>query len=188
MNEASTPEAYFHDSMRYRLDGMDIIERLVDTLKGGLQGYDTTTGEKIYYEENRLMNDAGVHAIKMLLENAINRDNHLTNYRDIVRIHEQLVNTIILPLEFEIALNSKRWAPEAYYDENGKLINPTFKKIRNKRLIISMVENGVLQSMQRAEKGREADLTAKQYNVQEIKDESKRQVQLPGSQLWEGRR
>lgn len=158
------------DSLRYRLDAGELIEQAVDTFKGGVVGLDEY-GKKVFFEGQRLMNDLGIQRARMVLEAGVNKINHLTKYKDEERAFRQ-VKSITRMWIYEVTLNMKKWAPEATFDANGKLINEHTHKIRNKHLIIAVVENAILQSMLRATAGFEAELTGKQMVVSEHKDYS----------------
>lgn len=153
--------------LKYRLDGDDVIERAIDTLRGGVRA--KHQGKKLYFDEYRLMNEVGIQRARMVLESGVNKINHLTKYTDNDMISRQ-IKSLIKGWLFEVTLNAKRWSPQAYFDDKGMLFNPNFSKVRNKRLIILTVENALFQSMLRGTDGFEASLTSKQFSVQEIQD------------------
>lgn len=152
--------------LKYRLDGEDVLERAIDTLRGGVR--QTVNGKKHYFDEYRLMNEVGIQRARMVLEAGVNKINHLTKYTDKEMIFRQ-IRSLTKAWLFEVTLNCKRWSPEAKIN-NGRLVNPNFSKIRNKRLVIQTIENALLQSMLRGTDGFEASLTSKQFSVQEIQD------------------
>lgn len=152
--------------LKYRLDGEDVIERAIDTLRGGIKN--TVNGRKLYFDEYKLMNEVGIQRARMVLEAGVNKINHLTKYTDKEMIFRQ-IRSLTKAWLFEVTLNCKRWAPEARIF-NSRLVNPGFSKIKNKRLVIQTVENALLQSMLRGTDGFEAALTSKQFSVQEIQD------------------
>lgn len=152
--------------LKYRLDGDDVIERAIDTLRGGVK--QTINARKIYFEEYKLMNEVGIQRARMVLEAGVNKINHLTKYTDKEMIFRQ-IRSLTKAWLFEVTLNCKRWAPEAKI-VNSRLVNNNFSKIKNKRLVIQTVENALLQSMLRGTDGFEASLTSKQFSVQEIQD------------------
>lgn len=158
-----------HDpsGIRYRLEGEDVISQAVDTLKGGVIGTNDL-GDKVYNDKQRCMNDVGILRARMVLQSGVNKVNHLTKYFNEDRIHGQ-IKSIVKAWIFEVTLNMKSWAPEAFIKE-GKLVNSSHSKVRNKRLIIQTIEQALYQSMLRGTAGFEANLTAKSYNVQEIND------------------
>ena len=156
----------YANGLKYRLDGEDVIVRAVDTLRGGIKN--TVNGRKLYYDEYKLMNEVGIQRARMVLEAGVNKINHLTKYTDKDMIFKQ-IRALVRAWLFEVTLNCKRWAPESHVVK-GRLINPDFHKIKNKRLVIQTVENALLQSMLRGTDGFEASLTSKQFNVQEIQD------------------
>lgn len=159
-------EADRTSGLKYRLDGEDVIERAVDTLRGGVKS--KTDGHKKYFDEYKCMNELGIQRARMILEAGVNKINHLTKYSDKEMILRQ-IRSIIKAWVFEVTLNAKAWAPEARMLDN-KLYNPFFHKVRNKRLIIQVVENSLLQSMLRGSQGFEAELTSKQFSVTEVND------------------
>lgn len=154
------------DSVKYRLEGVERIDSVVDTLRGGVQSMNN--GVKSYSEENRLMNELGIQRVRMILESGVNKINHLTKYSDEDRIFRQ-IKAVMKDFVFELVLNTKSWAPKAR-TESGLLINPTMDKVRNKRLIVQLVENALLQSMLRGDKGFEADITGKNIQVSETRN------------------
>lgn len=157
--------------LRYRLDGDDFIEQAVDTLRGGVKS--KVAGKKQYYDEFRCMNDLGIQRAKMVIQSGVNKVSHLTKYKDEERLFRQ-IRSIIKAWVFEVTLNMKSWAPEADFVD-GKLINPHYAKVRNKRLVIQTIENAVLQGMQRGVDAMEAQLTAKSWGVTEIMDNREQQ-------------
>lgn len=170
------------DSLHYRLDAEDIVQAAVDTFRGGVK--EIVNGKKVYFDEQRLMNDLGIARAKMIMESGVNKVNHLTKYKDEERVFRQ-VRAIINAWIYEVTLCMKKWAPNAYF-EGHQLINPTFDKIRNKHLVIAVIENALLQSMLRGTGGFEAELTGKQMMVSEHKDYTtqRREGERPGS--WFG--
>lgn len=153
--------------LKYRLDGEDVIERAVDTLRGGVKS--VINGKKLYFDDYKLMNEVGIQRARMVLEAGVNKINHLTKYTDNEMISRQ-IKALVKAWLFEVTLNAKRWAPEARFTAAGRLVNPDFCKIRNKRLVIQTIENALFQSMLRGTEGFEASLTSKQFSVQEIQD------------------
>lgn len=176
------------DGLRYRLSGDDVIEQVVDTLRGGVK---TIKGNvKEYHEENRLLNEIGVARAKMLLQGGVNKINHLTKYANENRILQQM-KAIMHAWIFELVLNMKRWAPEAEIDERGVLISKENYKVRNPRLVIQVIENAIYQSMLRGTEGFEAELLSKSMFVQETvnrDDGRQRGGGGPFSRLFGGRR
>jgi hypothetical protein len=164
------PEIQHPDSLHYRLDTKEIIEQSIDTFRGGVKGIDEK-GKKTYNTEHRLMNDLGISKAKMMLESGVNKIVHLTKFKDEERVFRQ-VKSMTKTWIYEVVLNMKKWAPTAYFNSNGKLVNPSGDKIRNKHLVIAVVENGLLQSMLRGTAGFEAELTGKQMQVVESRDYS----------------
>ena len=152
--------------LKYRLDGEDVITRAIDTLRGGVKS--KKNGVKTYFTEFRCMNDLGIQRARMVLESGVNKINHLTKYTDQDMIFRQ-IRSVITAWLFEVTLNVKKWAPNSEF-VNGQLINPTFDKIKNKRLVIQTIENALLQSMLRGTEGFEASLTSKQFSVHELND------------------
>lgn len=152
--------------LRYRLDGDEVIEQAMDTLKGGVVG--KVNGKKKYDDQYRCMNDLGIQRARMMILAGVNKINHLTKYKDEERIFTQ-VKALAKAWLFEVTLNMKVWAPKAKH-VNGRLVNPGMDKIRNKRLVVQTVENAILQSSLRGADGFEAGLTAKSWGVTEIMD------------------
>jgi hypothetical protein len=156
-----------HDLIKYRLDGDERIDRVLNTLRGGIK--DVNNGVATYNEEFRLMNELGIQRVSIVLQTGVNKINHLSKYKDDERIFAQVV-AIMGDFDKELVSNLKVWAPEAQFKE-GKLINPTMAKVRNKRIIVQEVENALVQSFLRANAGFEADITGKAYSVSEYRQQ-----------------
>jgi len=156
------------DNMRYRLDGDDVIERAIDTIKGYV-GKDKN-GEKVYSPHMCLMNELGLQAVRMTIELGVNKINHLTKYKDEDRINRQL-RAVFKAWQFELTKNMKMWAPETYFCQktHSWVVKPGCK-VRNSRLVTQKVENAILQATLRGDDGFEAQLTGKAYSVQEVHD------------------
>lgn len=166
------------DVIKYRLDGNERIESVIDTLRGGV--LDIKNNKKVYREEFRMMNELGIQRVRMVIESGVNKINHLTNYHDEDRIFRQ-IKAIMKDFVKELVLNMKMWSPEATF-KNGQLINDSFSKVRNKRIIVQQVENAILQSMLRGNEGFEADITGKNFNVSEVRHQEPPQEQK--SSFW----
>lgn len=168
----------------YRLDGRDVIDAVRDALMGGSR-YDQEKGEWVYNEENRLMNDEGITRVDFFLRGAVTKITHLTKFESINRILIQM-RELGKAFLIELTLNMKRWGPivtikkesTQYYNKNVKdeilyIISETeetitFKsKVRNKNLVQQVVENSILTSLQRGEKGFEAENLQKSWLIQE---------------------
>lgn len=142
-------------SLRFRVDADDVITKIADELRGGLKT--ERKGVKTYHEERRMMNEEGVSRVVALFNGIVNKVGHLTKYQNEERVVRQL-KSVIKSFIFELILNLKRWAPSGSY------------KVRNKRVIIQMVENAVHASMLRADGGFEANNLSKIWNVNQIED------------------
>jgi hypothetical protein len=161
-------DPFSNDNMRYRLDGDDVIERAVDTIKG-LVGVNEKN-EKVYDPTMRLMNDLGIQAVRMTIELGVNKINHLTKYKDEDRINRQL-RAVFGAWQFELTKNMKMWAPETKFNaQSGRWVMVEGKKVRNPYLITQKIENAILQATLRGDAGFEAQLTGKAYSVQEVHD------------------
>jgi len=150
--------------MRYRLEGDDVISAVVSSLRGGLVE-DSKTGKVRFNRHYRLMNEEGVARVELFLRSGVNKINHLTKYKNEERVMRQM-RSLCKSFLIELVENLKRWAPSARTD-NGVLINPTYDKVRNKHLVLQLVENALFQSMQRGQEGFEAELTGKHFVVTE---------------------
>lgn len=161
------------DGLKYRLEGRDVIESVMDMLNGGVKAQKGSA--KVYFEEHRLMNGLGIARVKFFLQSAVNKINHLTKYANEERINRQ-VKPMIKSFVHELVLNAKRWAPEACMT-GGVLINRgiPFHKVRNMRLIVQVIENSIYQSMLRGTEGFEAELLSKSWDVHEVVDNPKKQ-------------
>ena len=161
-----TQDPLSSDNMRYRLDGNDVIEGVIDIIKG--YSHTNNNNEKVYDPNMRMMNDLGIQAVRMSIALCVNKVNHLTKYKDDDMIKRQL-RSIFKRWQFDLTKNKKLWAPETI--QVGKeWIIAEGKKVRNDGLITQMVENPNLQSSLRGADGFEAQLTGKAYSVQEFHD------------------
>ena len=177
-----TQDPLSSDNMRYRLDGDDVIDRAIDTIKG-LVGFDKNN-DKVYDPNMRLMNDLGIQAVRMTIELGVNKINHLTKYKDEDRINRQL-RAVFSAWQFELAKNMKMWAPETKYDfKNKTWLVVEGKKVRNPFLITQKVENAILQATLRGDAGFEAQLTGKAYSVQEVHDRRGEEQDRGRSSWW----
>lgn len=165
------------DGLRFRLDAADVITRVEDELRGGVQ-YERN-GVKTYYEERRMMNDTGISRVSALLHSIVNKVGHLTKYANEERVLRQ-VKAIVKSFIVDLTLNLKKWAPQARIANDGSLFNPSMDKVRNKRIVIQMIENAVHESMLRADGGFEASNLSKIWNVQEIDDRRSRERDRSG--------
>lgn len=155
--------------IRYRLEGDDIIQSVIDTLKGGLK--EKKGNSRIYYSERELMNNLGVERVRLFLQSAVSKVSHLSKYEGQERINAQM-RALMKAFIFELVLNLKVWAPEASF-KDGNLINPYCDKVKNKRLVVQVVENALYASMLRGSDGFEAELLSKSWMVQEQPDAAK---------------
>lgn len=163
MNLYNAPMHQAADTIKYRLEGEDRLTSVVDTLRGGVR--EIKNNVKTYNDDQRLMNELGIQRVRMTLEAGVNKINHLTKYKDQDRIFQQ-IKSIMRDFIMELGLDMKKWAPNAKI-EQGVLVNPLMDKVRNKRLVVQLVENALLQSMLRADAGFEADITGKNFTVSE---------------------
>lgn len=149
--------------LRYRLEGDDVIQAVVSILRGGL--VQEKDGSLRHNEQYRLMNEEGIARVELFLRGGVNKINHLTKYKNEERIMRQM-RALVRAFTIELVENLKRWAP-GVYEVNGELINPEYRKVRNKHIVLQVVENALFQSMQRGQEGFEAELTGKSWMVQE---------------------
>lgn len=159
------PRDFNTDVIKYRLEGNDRIDSVIDTLRGGVK--EVVNNKKVYCEEFRMMNELGIQRVRMVVEAGVNKINHLTKYQDEERIFRQ-IKAIMKDFIKELILNMKAWSPDASYKGNI-LVNPTYSKVRNKRIIVQLIENALLQSMLRGNDGFEADITGKNFSVSEVR-------------------
>lgn len=181
---------YGPGGLKYRLGAKDVIQDIIDQLRGFRRN---TDGVKLEDQECRLMNEVGIHAVLSFLSGVVTKVGHLTRYENEDRIMKQL-RTMIGEFLTELTLNLKRWGPLVKVDiprirwrryeietpnnetilrqkvlqitEETVTVNARVK-VRNKRLIVQLIENFCYQSMLRGSQGREADLTGKAHQVQE---------------------
>lgn len=194
------PQGPDADALKYRLDGEDVIKRVVDTLRGGF--FEGADGRKVYREEYRLMNDEGISRVEMTIRSGVNKVIHLTKYKNEERILRQ-VKELARAFAHELVANIKRWGPiyttkvseddyEDWYhktgvvtasilvEEAGVLTVMYRVKVRTKHLVPQLIENGILAGMQRGEEGFENTNLGKTYNVNEIIDRERRREQESG--------
>lgn len=175
------------EGLRYRLEGHEIVERVVDTLRGG--AYEDGNGRKVYRETHRLMNEEGIARVEMFLSGAVNKVVHLTKYKNEDRILRQVLEMARAFL-FEQTANMKRWGPwftasvpreeleewarktgvlqQKILEDDGETCKVHYQvKVRNKYLVLQVMENSLLAAMQRGIDGFEAGNTIKSWNVHE---------------------
>lgn len=155
---------YYHDpdreaGLKYRLDGDDVVQATADELRGMTF---TSEGKKLFLTENRLMNEQGVQKAIFFLRGAVNKINHLTKYENEFRINEQ-IKTQVGGFVRELTKNMKAWAP------NGE------PKVRSPRLVLRALETKMYQSFLRGNEGFEAQITGKNWGVQEVYDYRKKE-------------
>lgn len=178
IEEEGGPRNYYKDAtdsvsgLKFRLDGSDVIENVVNTLRGGVKR--RSGGKTEYHEEHRLMNDLGIARAKFFLQGSINKVNHLTQYTNEDRILRQ-IRSLVKSWVFELTANLKIWAP-GHDPEN----TPPYPKVKNKRLVVNVVENAIYQSMLRGKEGFEAKLITKTHNVYEAVGQEKRGGSIVG--------
>lgn len=151
--------------LKYRIEGDDVIKGVTTILRGGIVK-DEKTGREVWNETYRLLNEEGVSRVELFLRGGLNKINHLTKYKNEHRILQQM-RSMIRAFTIELVLYAKAWAPEAKM-VGGELVNDDIKKVRNKHLVLQVVENAIFQSMQRGEQGFEAENTIKSWNVNEL--------------------
>lgn len=158
---ADEPRNYFRGSqqsdqgLKYRLDARDVIRDVCDTLSGISRD---KYGRPIENESLRLMNEEGVYAARFFLQGSVNKIAHLTKYENEERIMRQMRAQAHEWIK-NVALNKKRW------------------DVKHKGLVVQVVENAILQSMQRGNEGFEASLTGKGWQVSELVDTRPQQPQ-----------
>lgn len=184
MWNATRPE---RDALEYRLEGGDVVERVVDQLRGGFVIDDT--GKKKYHYNYRLMNDLGISKTEMFLHGFVNKNTHLTKYKNEERVLMQM-RSGASAYNFELTLNMKKWGPkfvghlldderiDEFCKRTGAVTYSILEdgrvefqvKVRNPRLVRQLVENAMLASMQRGDEGFEAGNTVKAIQVNEVRD------------------
>ena len=165
--------------LRYRLEGDDVISSVVNILRGGIVKH--ADGTITYNSDFALMNEEGVARVEFFIRGGVNKINHLTKYKNEQRVMYQM-RSLCRGFIIELVENMKRWSPNAtVVYENitttttagqiitkvERLINPNIEKIRNKHLVLQVVENALLQSMLRGNEGFEAEITGKSWVVNE---------------------
>lgn len=176
--------------LKYRLDGRDVIKDVCDKLRGGFTT-DNQTGERKYNESFRLMNEIGISRAEFFLTTGVNKITHLTKYKNEDRIMLQM-KALAKAWIVELAANMKNWAPESEWVEvemdvprpDGQLVrmkrpvlwSPPGCKVRNKTLVVRLIENALFTSMQRGDAGFEALNTTQSMQVSEniIRDERRK--------------
>lgn len=165
--------------LRYRLEGDDVIKAVITNLRGGLI---KTKDGYVYNEAYRHMNEEGIARVEFFLRGGVNKINHITKYKNEERVMRQM-RALARAFTIELTENLKYWAPAARVVQeekvitlnNGRqetvmvnrLVNSGIDKVRNKGFVQQVVENALLQSMQRGQEGFEAELTGKSWMVTE---------------------
>jgi hypothetical protein len=131
---------------KYRVEGNETIQRTLDSLRGGIEK--DAYGKIVYDEQFRMMNDLGLSRAQFFLVGIVNKNTHLTKFKDEDQILRQ---TRALAREWcvTVATNRKRWS------------------VKDPDLVQNVMEGAILASLLRATDGFEADLSAKTHHVQE---------------------
>ena len=135
------------EGLKYRLSGDDIVVDTIDQLRGGY--ILTKYGEKIHQKAEAMMNIKGIAAARTFLMGVVNKNTHLTMYENEARVMAQMRGL------------ARQWAYSA--TRKRKLWAVTDPGIVNQ-----IIENALLNSMQRGKAGFEAGLTSKSMMVQEV--------------------
>lgn len=165
------PPNYFQASqdsvggLKYRVDPRQEIQEVVDTFMGVQRD---KFGRLLENQKTwPLMNEEGIARSLGWLRGMVTKMTHLTKYENEDRINRQIRHYIRSWL-YIIVKERKRW------------------EIKDMVAVLVEVEKLIHESMLRGEKGFEANLTAKQYQVSElIKAESPRATGVTG---WFGRK
>lgn len=186
--------------IRYRLDATEVIEDVVDRLRGG---FEVVGGRKVYKENQRLMNEEGIACVDFFLRGAVNKIAHLTKFSSEARVMIQIRELAAAFLQ-ELVLCRKKWAPDAWIELVEKEItyklpdgtekttvraervpvNPTNDRVKNPRLVLQVVENAMLSSYQRGVDGFEATNLVKSWQVQETIGKQPGEPQEEGGRSW----
>lgn len=156
---------YFNSSLdsstgfKYRVDGGEIVKKTIDELRGGL--YKDKNGRNQYRKEFQMMNDLGIARASFFLNGIVNKNTHLSRFRDEARILRQIQ---ALSREWCVtqAINRQRW------------------EIKESDLVQQIMEGSILMAMLRADEGFEAGLSSKSHHVMESYNHSPVQEQSRG--------
>lgn len=129
---------------KFRVDGKDVVQELVDALKGGVSR--DNTGRIAYNEEYRLMNDLGVSRAQFYLKGVVNKNTHLSKFKDEERILRQ-VRALAKEWCVTLAQNRRRW------------------DVKDPDVVQQLMEQSILTALLRADEGFEAQLSGKSHNV-----------------------
>jgi hypothetical protein len=138
--------------LRWRITAEDISKDVIDKLRG-IQRDDLG---RILPDHHHapLMNELGCSRAATFLSGIVNKITHLARYENTERIHRQVTH-FTQQWVYELTRNMKQWAPA------GK------PKVQHPRIVVSIIENAIVESKSRAYQGFEADLTGKSWHVTE---------------------
>jgi hypothetical protein len=193
------------EGFKYREEGKDVIKELCDMFRGGVSKDEK--GKIVYNEEFRMMNDHGVHAISGLLRSITNKLTHLTRFENEERVHRQQ-KAEMLNLLIDFTLNMKLWAPKATmkyedlkngecrvtYSDNTSVVVEIddlellpVQKVRNRNIVLEMVESPIFHSKLRSIGGMEQEITGKTHMVNETIETTPKPQQTGGfASIWGG--
>lgn len=134
-----------------RTDPRKVIQSIVDSLSGIERD---AYGGVVHKTGYVWMNDRGISAFKGVLLGLITSHTALSNYPNEERVNTHMINTNRNIIKW-IGKNRKRY------------------EIKDKGVVLAMIEKPIYEQMTRAIGGFEADITGKSHHVQEMIDANK---------------
>lgn len=131
---------------KYRVEGEDVVQRTINALRGGVKK--DNLGRVVYDDQFRLMNDIGVSRAQLFLQGIINKNTHLSRFRDEQRILRQ-IKAVAKEWCVTVAQNRRHW------------------EVKDPDLVQQVVETAILTALLRADEGFEAGLSSKSHHVME---------------------
>lgn len=135
-----------NSGFKFRVDGKDVVTELLDSLRGGVVR--NSDGRIEYNEKYRLMNDLGISRVQYYLRTVVNKNTHLSNFKDEERIMRQQ-RALAREWCMTMSINRRRWS------------------VADPDLVQQLVEQSILTSMLRADEGFEAEISGKSHSVVE---------------------
>lgn len=131
---------------KYRVDGRDVINEVVESLRGGVRKGKYGRSEQT--PEFKLMNDLGISRASAFLRGVVNKNTHLSRYPDKDTIMSQ-VRSLAKEWCVTGATNRKHW------------------EIKDPDLVQQIMETAILSALLRADEGFEAEISGKSHSVVE---------------------
>lgn len=131
---------------KYRVDGRDVINEVIESLRGGVQKGKYGRSEST--PQFCLMNDLGISRASAFLRGVVNKNTHLSKYPDKDTIMNQ-VRALAKEWCVTSATNRKQW------------------EIKDPDLVQQIMETAILSAILRADDGFEAVISGKSHSVVE---------------------